>query len=134
MFYADNDDVRSIRIKELEQLQSKYEAKIADWNYKILKGAQALDIYKSVALHYWQKDEELFDAFMEECITACNIGNDITPILEKHNLIDEHKENVHIVMLRVALQDLYLDKEINNLKEIIQKLMLVNKELNNLKS
>lgn len=131
---ATSDDDRIARIKELEQLQFEYESKITELSDQILQGANALETYKSIALRYWEDSEEEFDIFLDEFSDAYIAGEDVIPILEKKSLIKKYGDNIDTVMFKVVIQDAHLNKLLINLKKLIQKLLVINKELKSLES
>lgn len=134
VLHANNDDARAARIKELEELQFEYETKIANINYKLLKESNLLASYKSIALKYWEDSEEKFIKCVKKFTRKYFYGKNFESILEKTSLGKKYGKEANILFLRIALQDLYLDKIIIQFNQLTDELYKLNRELKNLKS
>jgi len=132
------------RIKELEDARFRKESEIAYLSNKISEEYSPYWRYRDIALNYWnpidEEDKEIsFDKFVTELGTAFdnskNIRSikDIDSIIEKKPLIKEDGQDQRIIVLRVVLQYLFIERLIARYTTLVEELIIINKGLNNLK-
>lgn len=126
------------RIRELEEIQFQKEREISELNEMITEKMNVFDCYKSNALDYLKSENDValkenssLDQLIENFKTEFDNTKNITQMF-KEGLKDSH-EMVRIALLRVILEERFIEKLIVKFEACVQELIEINIELIDLK-
>ena len=135
---TENGDSTEVRIKKLEEAQRNREEEIASLSNKIQEAHESYSVYKYMAFDFWNPmDEEekrvSFNKFIIKVSEMFDAAEDIDSIIEEAPLDKEEGMDLKVIILRVVLQYLFVERMIVQYKQLVQELVVINTELKKLK-
>lgn len=139
-FTMTNNNLQNARIQELEEAQFQKECEISELNKMIVEKNSSFHFYKSNAYDYlasMDNSDSKAKASLDQLITSLKAEFDntknITLMFQEGLSSNDSYEMVRIALLRVILEERFIEKLILKFEACIQELIEINIELMNLK-
>jgi len=117
-------------------IKHKKEVETAHTSLRIYKERTETNAYKDVLLKYWEpadKDhkQESLKRFIFDLCDALHVGEDMKPILDKAPLDREGNNDVGLLVSRLVIQEIVIDRMTGQFEELMHELKSINKTLHN---